>query len=82
MFPLSAKSQGTNWKGQKLITIQLALLFSIIGAIITGLMSDLLHARATSSVIMMYLAVPTVSGIIILVMELSIMYSIGFYLKL
>ena len=35
-------------------------LFSI-GAIITGLMSDLLDARATSSVIMMYLAVPTVS---------------------
>ena len=35
-------------------------LFSI-GAIITGLMSDLLNARATSSVIMMYLAVPTVS---------------------
>lgn len=31
------------------------------GGIITGAMSDYLNARATSSVIMMYLAVPTVS---------------------
>ena len=82
MFPLSAKSQGNNWPWKGKITILFALLFSIIGAIITGLMSDLLHARATSSVIMMYLAVPTVSGIIILVVELSITYSIGLCLKL
>ena len=38
--------------------------FISTGAIITGLMSDLLNARATSSVIMMYLAVPTVSDIL------------------
>ncbi len=31
------------------------------GGIITGAMSDFLNARAISSVIMMYLAVPTVS---------------------
>ena len=34
----------------------------IVGGIAIGLLSDLIHARAISSIIMMYLAVPTVSG--------------------
>lgn len=39
------------------------LLLLLSGDIITGAMSDFLNARAISSVIMMYLAVPTVSQI-------------------
>ena len=37
------------------------MLLITVGGIITGAMSDFLNARAISSVIMMYLAVPTVS---------------------
>ena len=42
------------------------MFYLIPGAIITGLTSDLLNARATSSVIMMYLAVPTVNSSVVL----------------
>ena len=37
------------------------MLLITVGGTITGAMSDFLNARAISSIIMMYLAVPTVS---------------------
>ena len=45
-----------------ILDLSLSLFLSVhIGGIITGGLSDLIGARAISCVIMMYLAVPTVS---------------------
>ena len=60
----------------KLLTLSLSLslslslmLFQIEGSIFTGGLSDILNARAISCVIMMYLAVPTVSVCVYILIE-------------